>query len=240
MHFFQFAPSDHGRDSATPYGVDGSHPWSLPGVECADCGQIWTTTAVCYPTVDLSALDSANRYVSPGVVPWEQFHEWRAPIQSFLPVGAFLPPGTAFGPLAGRLVGRPSAFAWMGRLVLLIRPEAFTALKQRGVRLPPSVLISLRVKGSRSEAFYELQIEPRARLARESFDESRASKCGTCGRIDAPLVQVKLESESMPNDVDLVRPQNFPGLILASERFADAIAAEELRGGEIRPLSDYV
>jgi hypothetical protein len=66
------------------------------------------------------------------------------------------------------------------------------------------------------------------------------SICGTCGRVNARLVRARPDPSTLPDDVDLVRPRNFRGLILASERFADAIEAEKLRGGLALPLADFV
>lgn len=83
--------------------------WGLPGVRCPECGSTWAATVV-YPCVDLAALPQREEFEEPRAEPIEEFERLRELVRPLAPPGAWLPPGTQFGPLSGAAWGSFGAF----------------------------------------------------------------------------------------------------------------------------------
>jgi hypothetical protein len=95
--------------------------------------------------------------------------------------------------------------------------------------LPQAVAPQLRFSKNQPADLVELEIEPIALLADESF-LLNGEPCAGCGResrrVNVPLVS----ASSVPQHVDLFRPRNFPTYILGNERFKEAVEALSLKG----------
>lgn len=95
--------------------------------------------------------------------------------------------------------------------------------------LPAAVAPDLRLPKDQVNDLLELEIQPVAVLDAASFAPN-ADPCRSCGRearqVDVPVVA----AASIPRDVDVFRPRNFPTYILGTERFKDAVEDLGLSG----------
>ena len=78
--------------------------------------------------------------------------------------------------------------------------------------------------------FVEFDVPQAGRLALESFTLREATPCGTCGRWERTLDHAVLEPGTAPADADLFRATNHVTVVLASERFVDAVRSLGLTG----------
>ncbi len=220
---------DESREELLDYRIEGTHKWTLPGVKCPTCGATWATTGIEYPTVDISNEPFANEYQSPWPVALEELEKLRSRIRPRFPEGAPLPPGTEFGNLTGEASGRFPDLAYPVPWTLLIRRQAYAQLRSKNVRMPAAVAPDLRLPKNQSPDLLELEIQPLCSLAPASFLPN-GEPCNSCGRegrqVDVPIVSLA----SVPSEVDMFRPQNFPTYILGTERFEQAVRELELTG----------
>jgi len=211
------------------FEIDARHRWTLPGLKCEVCGDTWATTGVEYPTVDISAEPYAKEYEKGWPVSLPEFKERRARIRSYFREDALLPPGAEFGSLEGKATGRFPDFVWFVPWTLLLKRAAYEQLRSYGVALPQAVAPQLRFSKNSPADLVELEIEPIALLADESF-LLNGEPCAGCGRearrVNLPVVS----TSSLPQHVDLFRPRNFPTYILGNERFKEAVEALSLKG----------
>src|SRR5438270_7207641 len=113
-------PPDYGKQSRRYCDVDAAHRWGLPGLKgCPGCGATWAMTGVAYPTIDLGKMPNVDRYRNVWPVPISELNELRLPICDLMWPGAFLPPGTAFGPLEGTVTGACDLIEWLNPWTLL-------------------------------------------------------------------------------------------------------------------------
>lgn len=225
--YFELRPDD------LPNGgvLDARHRWSLPGVSCDACGATWAMTGIAYPTIDLSQLSTQGDYLNPRVVDLQTFLTLRDVVGQLLPPEAVIVPGTEFGPLVGRASGAFEDFAWLNPWTLLASERCAMALTDTEVHLPVSALAQIDAK--KAVALHEYEIEPLGVLA--GVD---APICTSCGRaaILLPPDPILLGS-SMPPNRDLFRLKDAPTLIVATNRFVDAVHRLGLRGLNMRPLN---
>ena len=217
------------NEELVDFEIDAAHKWTLPGVKCEVCGDTWATTGVEYPTVDISAESYAKEYENPWPVGLADLEQRRARIRSHFRDDALLPPGAEFGPLDGKSSGRFPDFVWLSPWTLLLKRAAYEQLGSHSVALPRAVAPQLRFRGNERADLVELEIEPLALLAAESFLPN-GEPCAGCGRegrrVNVPVVS----ASSVPHHVDLFRPRNFPTYILGNERFKEAVEALSLKG----------
>ncbi|RKG61883.1 hypothetical protein D7X30_00630 [Corallococcus sp. AB011P] len=229
------------RDVAKHYSGDlnASHPWGLPGIKtCPGCGQTWSNAGHEYPCVDLNALPERASFEEPRAEPFHEFARLREQVRPWAPPGASLPPGTKFGPLMGTATGRFAPFIWLGDALMLMTREAFEHMQAQGVRglLGCKAMLRFRQQSPHQELL-ELQVVPQGRLHRDCLPDDLPPPCTTCGRIglhrpESPL----LDAASLPTSVDLFRVGNFATMIIATDRFRDAVLTRGLEGIIFREL----
>lgn len=232
MRVFDCNPDDTRDD----YELDGSSKWGLPGLNCPTCGETWATTGVEYPTVDISNEPFADEYTRLSPVSLEEFEKTTARIRSRFPAGAPLPPGTEFGTLTGAGSGPFPDFVWLVPWSLLIKRDAYAQLRAKNVRMPEAVAPELRLPKNQVNDLLVLEILPLVSLASASFlpgDEP----CKGCGREGRKLDVAVVSRDSIPADVDMFRPRNFPTYILGTERFKQAVDELELVGMVFQELA---
>lgn len=220
------------REEFLDYEIDARHKWTLPGVKCDVCGATWSTTGIEYPTVDISNEPFAKEYESGWPVPVAELEQRTSRIRSHFPANAVLPTGTEFGRLTGKASGRFPDFVWLSPWTLLVKSDAYARLRSRHVLMPEAVTPDLRLKDVQ---LVELEILPLALLAAAAFlpDGERCVGCGREGRkVETPIVS----RDSVPEDMDIFRPRNFPTYILGTERFKEAVEALNLTGLVFREL----
>jgi uncharacterized double-CXXCG motif protein len=203
---------------------NAAHKWKLPGVHCPLCKASWSEGSDAYPCVDLSALPEHSLFEKARLEEdYAEFERLRALVRPLVPAGVPLWPGTALGPLVG------SARGSFGQLVMqydwmpLIRREALEQLQTEGVRGLLGCRTELRFRQKNAPELLELQIEPHGRLHPECLP-ARPLPCAKCGRDsytrpEHPL----LDAASLPGDRDLFRLENFPPMVIGSERFVDTV-----------------
>jgi uncharacterized double-CXXCG motif protein len=218
-------------------GFDGAHRWGLPGVRCHACGATWSGSGHEYPCVDLSQLPERRDFEKARPEPFPEFARLRELVRPLAPPDATLPPGTGFGPLVGRASGEFGPFGWWGSSLLLVRRGALERLQAEGVRGLLGCRTELRFRQKDPPELLELQIEPLGRLHPDCIPPDEPPPCTTCGRFgltrpDAPI----LDAASLPTDRDIFRVGNFATMLIATERFRDAVLRLDLDGLTFREL----
>jgi uncharacterized double-CXXCG motif protein len=218
---FQVYPDN---DWGKKYTIDAGHKWGLPGLRCSVCHQTWSNTGLAYPEIDLSSLPNNKRYLDFWPVPLDVFTSLCEPLMPLAPDGALLLPGTNFGPLIGTLKGEFGDFIWPIDWWLLIQETALARLREASLNLPIAVKTQIKTQGKRKVEMMEFQIMPHGKIAPASFNAAIGEPCSGCGRRETPSLQkVVVERNSIPRGVDLFRLSNFTTIILATEKFVDAV-----------------
>lgn len=232
MRVFDCNPDETTDD----YELDATSKWGLPGVKCPTCGSTWGTTGVEYPTVDISDEPFAAEYTRDWPVSLEELERLAARIRARFPEGAPLPPGTNFGTLTGTASGNFPDFVWLSSWSLLIKRDAYAQLRDKSVRMPAAIAPELRLPKNQVNDLLVLEILPLVSLAPASFlpGDEPCESCGREGRqVDVPIVS----RDSIPSDVDVFRPRNFPTYILGTERFKEAVDELGLKGMVFQELA---
>jgi uncharacterized double-CXXCG motif protein len=202
--------------------ITASRICGLPGVKCSTCGQTWAMIGVNYPKVDPSVLPSSKRYTKPWPVDIETFEMLRDQIIPLVPEGLPLPPGTEFGPLEGRIKGKPGDFAWVNSWTLLIQQQKYYTLTSSNLKLPEVAITHLK-KGEQF-ALLEFQIEPLAHLAQSAYESDEPDRCSRCGRENRKVKEVIVDRKSIPTNNDMFRVRDFPTYILVTEKFRNTVS----------------
>jgi uncharacterized double-CXXCG motif protein len=205
--------------------------WGLPGVRCHECGESWASAGVLYPSVDLSGLPEHESFKKARAEPIEEFERLRERVRPLVPAGAPLPPGTEFGPLVGSAQGTFGSFHYDAPWSLLVRREALEALQAKGLRGLMGCRTELRFRQKKAPELLELQLEAHGQLHPDCLPLARRVACARCGgggarRPEQPI----LDAASMPAEVDLFRLSDFRGMMIASERFVEAVRQLGLDG----------
>ncbi|MFY1824889.1 double-CXXCG motif protein [Myxococcus fulvus] len=216
---------------------NATHKWSLPGVECTDCGATWSSSGHDYPGVDLSSLEEHPRLHAPWPTSVSEYRRLRKLIRPLAPQGAELPPGSSFGPMVGTAHGELGPLTWQGDYLLMLRQDTLEQLQARGIRGLLGCRTALSWRQQSPPALLELQIEPRGQLHPDCLPPDLPQPCPSCGRLalqlpDAPI----LDASSLPTEQDLFRVGNFATMIIGTERFVEALRDLGLPGITVREL----
>jgi len=222
--FFELKPATTARGAAD---LDAFHPCALPGVRCGACGRTWATNGVAYPTVDQTLLEdpefSDRAPVSPDV-----FRRLEARARSALGQTRAVPPGAAFGPLSGRIVGRAAEIEWLNPWTLLFREDVLDRVPRTAgmVRMAEARLQSTR---ARFESLLELEIPVNGNLVIE--EDADTIPCHVCGYRATSLPRsIVLRGGSVTGRPSILRPENCPTVILASSEIVDELKHARLTG----------
>jgi uncharacterized double-CXXCG motif protein len=221
------------EDTTARYtGYINSGPrWGLPGVRCPGCGATWANAATMYPCVDLSGLPEQAEFIQARPEPIEEFERLRELVRPLAPPGALLPPGTGFGPSVGTAQGAFGSFFFEMPWALFARQEALEALVQAGVQGLKGCKPELRFRQKKAPpTLVELQLEPYGLLHEDCLPQ-RPPPCSRCGRDGFELPEkLLLDRASLPTHTDVFRLANFSTVLVASERFKDAVQRLGLDG----------
>ena len=211
--------------------------WGLPGLTCSVCHETWATTGIAYPSVDLTNLPEEPQYRRFWPVSLDEFEERRRPVLDLIPDGSMPPPGTDFGPLVGNGRGGPFAdFVWVNSWTLLAQSSAWERLRTTDVKLPKAVPALIKFKKPNDYVFVELELEPRTIMHRSAFGRD-LPQCKACGRVGASMPDdIVIQKRSIPSDVDIFRDRLMTTLILATDRFVQAVKRLDLTGLEFREV----
>jgi uncharacterized double-CXXCG motif protein len=224
-------------DRASGYtgDVNGLYKWRLPCIICPLCKAIWGGGYM-YPSVDLTPVATLADFEEPRPEPIEEYERLRELVRPLLPPGAVLFQGAEFGPFVGTCLGRFGPFVMPVPWILMVQREALEKLQAEGLRGLKGCRPLLRFRQRNAPELFDLEILPRAHLHPDCLPP-RPPPCPRCARDgvsfpDAPL----LDSRTLPEPLDLFRLEDFPGMIVCTERFVDACQRLGLDGLTFQPL----
>ncbi|WP_186002118.1 double-CXXCG motif protein [Corallococcus sp. Z5C101001] len=228
MKFFELHPADGPR--FTGY-INGVHKWGLPGGLCPVCHASPGGLGEAYPSVDLSGWAHRQELAEARQVPLEEYERLRDLLRSQVPFEAPLLPGAEFGTLSGKASGKWGDLHLPDPWMLVMRRDALKRMRDdQGISLHASN-IDLRFLGREEVDLLELELHCQGRLHDSCFPGGREPPCERCGRQggrlpDAPM----LDGRTLTTDSDLFRLRDYTTVIIASERFVDAVARLGLEG----------
>ncbi|HYO59618.1 double-CXXCG motif protein [Archangium sp.] len=218
--------------------VDASHKWGLPGIlNCPACKATWSGGANAYPSVDLMPVTALADFEKPRPEPIEEYERLCELVRPLLPPGAQLEPGAAFGPLVGVAQGRFGQFVMNYSDLLLVQREALEKLQAGGSRGLKGCPTLLRFRQRNSPELLELELLPVGRLHPDCLPHDRKPACLRCGRRGHALPDdLLLDDSTAPGHLDVFRLEDFPTVIVCTERFVDACQRLGLDGVVFQPL----
>ena len=234
MHYFRVKED---RSAAYTGDVDAAHKWQLPNIICPSCGATWGSSCKAYPSVDLTPVAALADFEEARPEPAEEYEKLCGWVRPLLPPGATLQPGAAFGPLVGRAQGRfgslVSPYPWW----LLTQREALEKLQAEGLRGLKGCRTQLRFRQRNSPELLELELLPVGRAHADCLPPGGKPPCARCGRRGLTLPDnLLLDAATLPSDLDVFRLEDFPTVIVCTERFVDACQRLGLDGVIFLPL----
>ncbi len=206
--------------------VDAAGRWLMPSIECALCGG-YGGFGEAYPTVDLSTFPERAALERPRCLQAVSLEEYRrlcALLRPSVPRGAPLEPGTSFGPFEGTASGRFGDFYFMGGSQPFVTRETLEKLQGAGLGGLAGARADLRHRGKHPPALLALELQVHGQLHPVCFPESWREPCARCGRLGNSLPEgLVLEAVTLPAEVDLFRPRDFKTVLIATERFVEAV-----------------
>jgi uncharacterized double-CXXCG motif protein len=204
--------------------VDGTHRWSLPGVQCPVCGVGWSGIGEDYPSVDLSQHRERAAFEDSESDSIAEFERLREVVRPLAPEGALLEPGAGFGPIRGTVSGNFGDFHLPMPWMLMAKPETLEKLRAEGVRGLRGFPMELDHRGKKPPALLDVELQTHGRLHPVCFPESWKASCRRCGRNGNTLPDaLVLDAATLPVDMDVFRLRDHPTVIIASERFVNAV-----------------
>ncbi|NVJ04285.1 hypothetical protein HUW63_03385 [Myxococcus sp. AM001] len=208
-------------------------PWGFPGVApCDACGAAGGWAGLQYPCVDLSDLQERKALENPGrQVSFEEFSRLRELVRPFAPDWARLEPGADFGPPTGTGSGTFGDLFMQNPWSLYIRREALERLQDAGIQGLSGCPLNVRFRGKNPPELLAMQLELHGRLKADSATTHNARTCAKCGLFPSEIPQtLALDTHSTPSQMDLFRLENWPTLIVASERLMNSVRQLSLKG----------
>ncbi len=221
MRFYELRRIDHPRYSG---GYDFGHKWNLPGIHCPQCDATWAATGIDLPSVDLSSLPDQQKYCPRVEENYSEFERLREQVRPLVPPGVQLEPGTQFGPLDGAARGEFGPLCLHHSWTLLLRPEPLARLTAEGLQGLKGCRTQLRFRKKNPPELLEMELLPCGQLHPDCFPADLPPICPKCERFglsrpDEPL----LDAATLPGHLDLFRLANFTTMIIATERFVEAV-----------------
>jgi uncharacterized double-CXXCG motif protein len=232
MKFYQLEEDPSPRYTGD---LNATYTWWLPGVEpCPVCDlQPEGPTMAQYPCVDLSGLppEDQKKLSSAWPVPHEEFIRRRELVRPLAPPGADLKAGAAFGPLRGTGLGYFGQLFVQNPFFFCVRREALERLQAAGVRGLHGCPTQVRFRTRHAPELRDIQLETHGRFHPGCLPP-REPPCPTCGVATGYSVPEPywLAAASLPEHVDVFRLADATTLLIASERFVDAVHHLELDG----------
>jgi uncharacterized double-CXXCG motif protein len=235
MHYFRV--KEDKAASCTGH-IDATHQWTLPGLlDCPACKVTWGDNSKAYPSVDLGPVTAQASFEDAWPKPIEEYERSCELVRPFLPPGAVLEPGAAFGPLVGKAQGRFGSLAAPYSWWLLVQREALEKLQAEGLRGLKGCPTQLRFRQRASPVLLELELLPVGRAHPECLPPHRQPPCPRCHRhgltLPKPLV---LDGATLPHHLDVFRLEDFSTVVVCTERFAEACQRLGLDGVAFHPL----
>lgn len=218
--------------------VSASHRWGLPGIDCCPgCRCTWSGGAKNYPSVDLTPVDGLANFEEARAEPIEEYERLCDLVRPLLPRGAQLEPGSAFGPLEGEAEGIFGQFVANYSYLILIRREALEKLQHKPLRGLKGCRMDVRYLESDAPELLELELLPKGLVHPDCLPPDREPPCARCLRQGLSVPKnLLLEAATLPTDLDLFRLEDFPTVVVCTERFVEACTRLDLDGLAFTPL----
>lgn len=235
MSFFRIT-----EDKALDYTgyIGASHTWGLPGVRnCPACNATWGTNTKAYPSVDLTPVASLADFEKARAESIEEYEKMRELVRPYLPPGAVVEPGSAFGPVVGNAQGRFGQLAATNPWWLFVQRGAYEKLQAEGLCGLKGCRTALRFRQRASPELLELELLPVGRAHPDCLPPNRQPRCPRCGRFGLTLPKpLLLDATTLPHDLDLFRLEDFSTVMVCTERFVAACQRLGLDGVSFQPL----
>jgi len=221
MRFYELENVERPRYSG---GYDFGHKWSLPGTHCPQCNTTWASTGIDLPSVDLSHLPDQQKYCARLEKDYSEFERLREQVRPLVPPDVQLEPGTQFGPLHGAARGEFGPLCLHHPWTLLLRPEPLARLTAEGLQGLKGCRTEFRFRKKNPPELLEMELLLHGHLHRDCLPPDLPPACPRCGRQsfkrpDEPI----LDAATLPNHLDLFRLAGFTTMIIATERFVEAV-----------------
>ena len=191
---------------------------------------MWGNDAIRYPCADLTGLPNLQEFEDPSPQSFEVYLRLREQVLPLLPAGAVLRPGMALGPMVGRASGTFGPLFMQNPWSFYMRREALERLQEAGVRGLHGCRMEVRFRGKNPPELLEPQLEIRGELHQDCLPQD-AKTCAHCGvknySLPDPYI---LDAATLPPELDLFRLAGWSSLIIATERFVDAVRRLQLGG----------
>jgi len=198
MRFYELENIERPRYSG---GYDFGHKWSLPGTHCPQCNTTWASTGIDLPSVDLSHLPDQQKYCARLEKDYSEFERLREQVRPLVPPGVQLEPGTQFGPLHGAARGEFGPLCLHHPWSLLLKPEPLARLTAEGLQGLKGCRTELRFRKKNPPELLEMELLLHGHLP------------------DEPI----LDAATLPSHLDLFRLAGFTTMIIATQRFVEAV-----------------
>lgn len=231
MKYYQIKP-DY-SDKKQNY-LEATHKWGLPGVSCNICNQVWSNVGIQYPSVDISELSISEELEEGWVASLSELKSFQTEIRTAFPEYHILPPGSEFGCLIGKEVGKKSGyfndFIWNLPWTIILRENTLDKLHFEKLKLPKTIEPIIKFK-TQPQKIYEFEILPFGNLLNPIFENNRDNACLGCDRIGVSMPhEILVEKETIPIDLDIFRLTNFSTIIVITERLVEAAKRLQLKG----------
>jgi uncharacterized double-CXXCG motif protein len=178
-----------------------------------------------YPSVDLSSHPERKNLEEARLEEdFTEFERLRESVRHWVP-GNVLSPGTEFGVFEGTAFGTFGPLILPTSWIMMMRREALERLQAEGLQGLKGCRVELRFRQKKNPPeLVELELLPLGLLHEDCIPSESREPCPRCGRWGFSLPKKPiLKASTLPKDVALFRLANFPTVIVATERFVEAV-----------------
>ncbi|MBZ4419178.1 double-CXXCG motif protein [Myxococcus sp. RHSTA-1-4] len=219
--------------------LSGIYKWYLPAVlDCPGCGPgVFGNETLRHPCVDLTALPNVHEYAYRPPQPLDEYLRLSEQLRPLLPPGAVLMPGMALGPMVGKASGTFGQLFMHDPSFVHMRREALERLQEAGIRGLHGCPLEVRFRGKNPPELLEPHLELRGEFHPDCLPED-ARTCKRCGAKNHSLPRPYiLDATTLPTELDLFRLADWSAVIIATERFVDAVKRLQLDGVTFREVA---
>jgi uncharacterized double-CXXCG motif protein len=174
--------------------------------------------------VDLSHLPDQEKYSARVEKDYSEFERLLEQVRALVPPGAPLEPGTEFGPLVGAARGKFGPLCLYPSWTLLSGPEPLARLTAEGLQGLKGCRTELRFRKKNPPELLEMELLLHGHLHRDCLPPDLPPACTKCGRQGLKLPDEPiLDAATLPSHLDLFRLAGFTTMIIATQRFVEAV-----------------
>lgn len=235
---FALAP----QESLSPgVDIDGEFAFQLPGVKCDRCKRRVGFPHIEYPLLQATA-EMVRRHKDVSV---EEFAFVREIASKALGGTTLVVPGASAGPFAGWTHRRLRDFAWVVSWTLLASKELKRLLSDAGITLSGADA-QIRMGRRLLDTHQIIQCEPASLLDEEDLPRLGIAHCAVCGDYWRPSTTpypregYRFRRDKWPVGKHLVKPLEYPAMIVLSPECYDFLRSRTLSGAVLRSVGIWV